>query len=100
MVILGSDQLYALKNYFRRPRVFARAGKLLPAPGKDATREELRDRIVAAWRELYTGMLLDYNIQPEELPQMRTQALGQTGARVQEAAVMSDGITEGRNGQD
>ncbi len=69
MVILGSDQLYALKNYFRRPRVFARAGKLLPAPGKDATREELRDRIVAAWRELYNGMLLDYNIQPEELPQ-------------------------------
>lgn len=69
MVILGSDQLYAWRNYFRRPRVFVRAGKMLPAPGKDATREELRDRLIAAWRELYDGLLRDYNIQPDELPQ-------------------------------
>jgi 1-acyl-sn-glycerol-3-phosphate acyltransferase len=68
MVIIGSDQLYALKNYLRRPRIFLRVGPLLPAPEKDATREELRDRIVAAWRELYEGMIRDYAITPEELP--------------------------------
>ncbi|HEY9013402.1 MAG TPA: lysophospholipid acyltransferase family protein [Devosia sp.] len=68
MVILGSDQLYALKNYVRRPRVFIRAGKLLP-PDKDAPREEMRDRIVAAWRELYDGILRDYNLRPDEFPQ-------------------------------
>ena len=66
--LLGSDQLYALKNYFLRPRVFTRAGPLLP-PDKEATREELRDRLVAAWRELYEGLLRDYNIRPDELPQ-------------------------------
>jgi 1-acyl-sn-glycerol-3-phosphate acyltransferase len=68
MVILGSDQLYAWQNYFRRPRVFVRAGKLL-MPDAEATREELRDRIVAAWRELYEGILRDYAVQPGELPQ-------------------------------
>jgi 1-acyl-sn-glycerol-3-phosphate acyltransferase len=67
MVIIGSDQMYALRNYFRRPRIFIRAGKMLPCD-QDASREELRDRIVVAWRELYDGMLRDYNIQPEELP--------------------------------
>ncbi len=76
MVILGSDQLYAWRNYFRRPRVFVRTGKLLPAPGKDATREELRDRIVAAWREIYESLLRDYNIQPGELPQSAHQRWG------------------------
>lgn len=76
MIILGSDQLYALKNYVRRPRVFIRAGKLLPAPGKDATREQLRDQITAAWRELYDGMIRDYNIQPHEMPQSAHQRWG------------------------
>jgi 1-acyl-sn-glycerol-3-phosphate acyltransferase len=75
MVILGSDQLYSLKNYLRRPRVFVRAGKLLP-PDKDASREEMRDRIVAAWRELYDGIIRDYHLQPDELPQSAHQRWG------------------------
>jgi len=75
MVILGSDQLYSLKNYLRRPRVFVRAGKLLP-PDKDTPREEMRDRIVAAWRELYDGILRDYNVHPDELPQSAHQRWG------------------------
>jgi 1-acyl-sn-glycerol-3-phosphate acyltransferase len=75
MVILGSDQLYALKNYLRRPRVFVCAGKLLP-PDKNAPREDMRDRIVAAWRELYDGLIRDYNIQPDELPQSAHQRWG------------------------
>jgi 1-acyl-sn-glycerol-3-phosphate acyltransferase len=78
MVILGSDQMYVLKNYFRRPqpRIFVRVGKPLP-PDRNAPREELRDRIVAAWQELYEGMKRDYNIQPDELPQSAQQRLGQ-----------------------
>src|SRR5271154_4735531 len=68
MVIIGSDQMYSLKNYLRRPRVFVRVGKALP-PDKSASREELRDRIAAAWRELFEAMKRDYDIQPGEFPQ-------------------------------
>jgi 1-acyl-sn-glycerol-3-phosphate acyltransferase len=77
MVILGSDQLYAWKNYFRRrPRVFVRVGKPLP-PDKNATREELRDRIAAAWHDIYEGMVRDYGIRPEELPQSAQERWGE-----------------------
>jgi 1-acyl-sn-glycerol-3-phosphate acyltransferase len=76
MVIIGADQLYALKNWVRRPRIFVRAGRLLPAPEEGATREVLRDRIVAAWRELYDGLIRDHAIRPEELPQSAQQRWG------------------------
>jgi 1-acyl-sn-glycerol-3-phosphate acyltransferase len=75
MVIIGSDQMYAWKNYLRRPRIFIRAGKPLP-PDKNATREELRDRIAAAWHELFEAMQRDYDIHPEELPQSAQQRWG------------------------
>jgi 1-acyl-sn-glycerol-3-phosphate acyltransferase len=77
MVIIGTDQMYALKNYFRRPRprIFVRVGKPL-APDKEASREELRDRIVAAWRELFEGMKRDYQIRPDELPQSAQERWG------------------------
>jgi len=80
MVIIGSDQIYAWKNYLRRPRVFVRVGKLL-LPDRKASREELRDRIVAAWRELFESMQRDYNIRPEELPQSAQQRWGGEQAR-------------------
>jgi 1-acyl-sn-glycerol-3-phosphate acyltransferase len=76
VVIIGTDQMYALKNHLRRPRIFVRAGKPLP-PNRDASREELRDRIVAAWRELFESMKRDYHIMPEELPQTAQQRWGQ-----------------------
>jgi len=76
MVIIGTDQMYALKNYLRRPRIFVRMGKPL-LPDRDASREELRDRIVAAWRELFESMKRDYHIQPDELPQTAQQRWGQ-----------------------
>jgi 1-acyl-sn-glycerol-3-phosphate acyltransferase len=75
MVILGSDQLYVLKDYLSRPRVFVRVGKPLP-PDQNASREELRDRIVAAWRELFEGLKRDYQIRPEELPQSAQERWG------------------------
>ncbi len=76
MVILGSDQLYALKNYLRRPRIFIRTGPALP-PDKSAEREVLRDRIVHAWRELYDGMVRDYRITADELPHSAQERWGQ-----------------------
>jgi 1-acyl-sn-glycerol-3-phosphate acyltransferase len=76
MVILGSDQMYAMRKYLTRPRIFVRVGKPLP-PDKNASREELRDRITAAWRELYDGMVRDYDIQPWELPQSAQSRWGQ-----------------------
>jgi 1-acyl-sn-glycerol-3-phosphate acyltransferase len=86
MVIIGSDQMYAVKNYFRRPqpRVFVRVGKSLP-PDRNASREELRDRIVTAWRELYEGMKRDYDIRPDELPQSAQQRWGRPEPVAKEA---------------
>ena len=83
MVIIGSDQMYALKNWPRRPRIFVRVGKVLP-PDKSASREELRDRIAAAWRELFEAMKRDYDIRPEELPQSAQERWGKS-APVDEA---------------
>jgi 1-acyl-sn-glycerol-3-phosphate acyltransferase len=75
MVIIGSDQMYVLKNYFLRPRIFVRVGKTLP-PDKNASREDLRDRIAAAWRELFESIRKDYDLQPEELPQSAQKRWG------------------------
>jgi 1-acyl-sn-glycerol-3-phosphate acyltransferase len=75
MVIIGTDQMYALKNWPRRPRIFVRVGKVLP-PDKSASREELRDRITAAWRELFEAMKRDYDIRPEEFPQSAQERWG------------------------
>jgi len=75
MIIIGSDQMYSLKNWPRRPRVFVRVGKVIPAD-KSATKEELRDRVAAAWREIFETMKKDYNLQPDELPQSAQQRWG------------------------
>lgn len=77
MVILGSDQMYALKKWLYRPRIFVRAGKPLLLD-KDASREELRARIVAAWNELFESMKRDYAIRPDELPQSAQERWGQS----------------------
>jgi len=51
-------------------------GKALP-PDKKASREELRDRIAQAWRELFESMKRDYDIQPKEFPQSAQERWGQ-----------------------
>ena len=75
MVIIGTDQMYALKNYIPRSRIFVRVGKPLP-PDKSASREELRDRLVAAWRGIFESLKRDYQIRPEELPQSAQERWG------------------------
>jgi 1-acyl-sn-glycerol-3-phosphate acyltransferase len=78
VVIIGSDQMYSYnwRFFFRRPRVFVRVGPTLPCD-KSASKEELRDRIVHAWRELYEGLIRDYHIQPDELPKSAQARWGQ-----------------------
>jgi len=76
MVVIGTDQLYSLKNRFGRHRIFVRAGKAL-LPDKGASREELRDRIAAAWRELFEVMRRQYHLRPEELPQSAQERWGE-----------------------
>lgn len=76
MVIIGSDQMYALRKWPTRPRIFVRVGKPLPAD-RGAAKEDLRDRIAAAWRELFEGIQKDYNLRPEELPQTAQERWGQ-----------------------
>jgi 1-acyl-sn-glycerol-3-phosphate acyltransferase len=75
MIIIGTDRLYALKNYFPKTRVMVRVGAPL-APDRKASREELRDRIVAAWRAIFESMRRDYRIRPEELPQSAQERWG------------------------
>jgi 1-acyl-sn-glycerol-3-phosphate acyltransferase len=75
MVILGSDQMYAWRRWWRRPRVFVRVGKEIPCDS-NATREELRDRVVAAWHELYEGLVRNHHIRPDELPKTAQERWG------------------------
>ena len=77
MVILGSDQMYSWRNFFHWPqtRVFVRVGPVIPCDPA-ATREELRDRVTAAWRELYDGLLRDHHIRPDELPKTAQERMG------------------------
>jgi 1-acyl-sn-glycerol-3-phosphate acyltransferase len=91
MVILGSDQMYVWQNFFRRPRprIFVRVGRMLP-PDKSASREELRDRIVAAWMELYHGMVRDYGIRPDELPKSAQERWGQRPPEMSPVETESD----------
>jgi 1-acyl-sn-glycerol-3-phosphate acyltransferase len=77
MIVLGTDQMYAPRNYLRRPRIFVRVGRPL-SPDPTATREELRDRVTAAWRELYEGLVRDHHIQPDELPKTAQERWGRT----------------------
>lgn len=74
-VIIGTDQLYALKNYPKRPRIFFHVGQPLPCD-REASKEELCRRIAAAWRGLFEEMKRRYDIQPDELPQSAQQRWG------------------------
>ncbi len=78
-VVIGSDQLYALrnlKNLFRWPRIFIRVGATLP-PDKSASREDLRDRLTTSWREIYASLDRDYHLRPDELPQSAQERWGE-----------------------
>jgi 1-acyl-sn-glycerol-3-phosphate acyltransferase len=89
MVIIGSDQLYAWKNYFRRPRIFIHVGAPLP-PDKGASREDLRDRIANAWLQLFAETVRKYQIRPDELPQSAQERWGRPPPKEPEAPAAPD----------
>lgn len=67
-VLFGSDQLYQWRNLFRRPLLVVKYGPVLPPPDEDETREQARDRIVAAIRALYAEVLAEHSPRPHEFP--------------------------------
>jgi 1-acyl-sn-glycerol-3-phosphate acyltransferase len=91
MIILGADQLYDWKCLFRWPkkRVFVRVGPVIPCD-PDATREQLRDRVTAAWRELYEGIIRDHHVQPNELPKTAQERWGQPAPTPADTAAKTD----------
>lgn len=67
-LIIGSDQLYQWRNWFRRPRVFVFYGPMLAAPAKDESREASRDRMAGAICALYDQLKSEFTLEPHELP--------------------------------
>lgn len=67
MVIIGSDQLYQWRAWFRRPRIFIRFGPLLH-PQPEESRRDLAIRLAEAIRKIGEELCHDYAIHPAELP--------------------------------
>jgi 1-acyl-sn-glycerol-3-phosphate acyltransferase len=58
-VILGSDQLYAWQNLFRRPRIWVATGAVLTVRGdlpSAEARRDLNDRLAASWQDLHAAL--------------------------------------------
>lgn len=51
VVVMGTDQLYAWRNWLRRPRIYVAVGELLPV-GAGVTDGEMSAGLAAAWRGL------------------------------------------------
>jgi len=68
VVILGSDQLYQWRAWFRRPRIFIRFGVPIQ-PQPEESRRELALRLAAAMRTIFAEMKADEGVEEWELPQ-------------------------------
>jgi 1-acyl-sn-glycerol-3-phosphate acyltransferase len=62
-VILGSDQLYAWRAWYRRPRIFVSYGPVLP-PGEG----DWNHRMKVAFQSLREEIDQRYNLTTDELP--------------------------------
>jgi 1-acyl-sn-glycerol-3-phosphate acyltransferase len=67
-VILGSDKLYAWKNWFRSIPVWIRYGEALHPLGRESP-EEFQARYEEAMRKIYRAMIRDYSLTEDDLPQ-------------------------------
>jgi len=67
-VILGSDKLYAWKNWLRSISVWIRYGEPLHTSARE-TPDEFQTRYEEAMRSIYRGMIRDYSLAEEDLPQ-------------------------------
>ncbi|MCX6934905.1 MAG: lysophospholipid acyltransferase family protein [Verrucomicrobia bacterium] len=52
-LIVGSDQLYVGRNWFRRPRVVVAVGKPIPAPARGEKRKDWTEKLARAMRSLF-----------------------------------------------
>lgn len=67
-VIVGSDQLYLGRNWWRRPRVVVAVGPPLAAPRRGDKREVWVKKLAEAMRLLYEEAKVRHALEPEVLP--------------------------------
>ena len=68
VVLVGSDQLYVAKNWFRRPRVVVAVGYPIPAPLDREDRKEWAEKLAEAMRALYVDVKKRYTLEAVVLP--------------------------------
>jgi 1-acyl-sn-glycerol-3-phosphate acyltransferase len=68
VVLVGSDQLYVAKNWFRRPRVVVAVGDPIPAPLDREDRKEWAEKLAGAMRALYVDVKKKYALEAVVLP--------------------------------
>jgi len=68
VVLVGSDQLYVARNWFRRPRVVVAVGEPIPAPRVREDRKEWAAKLAEAMRALYVDVKKRYALEAVVLP--------------------------------
>ena len=68
VVLVGSDQLYVARNWFRRPRVVVAVGEPISAPRVREDRKEWAEKLAGAMRALYVDVKKRYALEAVVLP--------------------------------
>lgn len=67
-VIVGSDQLYVCRNWWRRPRIVVAAGEAMSPPGAREERSGWVGNLGREMRKLYESIRHQHQLHPHELP--------------------------------
>ena len=68
VVLVGSDQLYVARNWFRRPRVVVAVGEPISAPRVREDRKKWAQKLAKAMRALYVDVKKRYALEAVVLP--------------------------------
>jgi len=68
VVLVGSDQLYVARNWFRRPQVVVAVGEPIPAPRMKEDRKEWVEKLAGAMRALYVDVKKRHALETVVLP--------------------------------
>ena len=68
VVLVGSDQLYVARNWFRRPRVVVAVGKPIPSPIRGESRKEWAAKLARSMQALYVEVKKSYQLEAVVLP--------------------------------
>lgn len=84
-VIVGSDRLYGARNWlpFRRVLIWIAFGEVIsPAADlpKHAARNQMDDRLAAAFKELYAEVRNRFSLTPEDLPHPPKERMKEVGS--------------------